>query len=81
MYLTSNIINTLNDNKYIYGFCEALQARNIINVIHENKEDFIDYLQINLNEYIPLISSLLQGMCDTGYFGLTVPLFSVKQCH
>lgn len=63
-YLTSNIINTLNDNKYIYGFYESLQSRNIINVIHENKKDFIDYLQLNLDEYIPVISNILLGVED-----------------
>ena len=60
-YLTSNIIQTLKDNKYLMGFYEALQQRNIINIIHDNKEEFVDYLQQRLGDLIPIASNILSG--------------------
>lgn len=59
-YLTSNIIQTLDNNKYIFGFHEALQDRNLLVALQDNKkEEFIDYLQQNLDSYIPQITDIL----------------------
>jgi hypothetical protein len=59
-YLTSNLLQTLNDNKYIYGFHEALQNCNLLSVIHDNKkEEFVDYLQLNLDSFIPQYTDIL----------------------
>jgi len=58
-YLTSNIIQTLADNRYLVGFQEALQQRNIINIIHDNQDEFISYLQSQMNELVPQFSKIL----------------------
>ena len=58
-YFTSNILRTLKENKYLMGFYEALQQRNIISIIHDNKEEFVDYLQANLDELIPIATDIL----------------------
>lgn len=58
-YLTSSVIQTLNDNSYLLGFFEALQQKNIIDFVHDNKEDFVNYLQIRLGESVSLASEIL----------------------
>ena len=58
-YLTSNVIQTLNDNKYLLGFYEALQQRNIIRLINDNKEEFVDYLRNSLDSYVPIATNIL----------------------
>ena len=63
-YLTSSIIKTLTENKYLLNFYEALQQRNIISIIHDNKEEFVDHLQGNLGDLIPVITDILCNQLD-----------------
>jgi len=58
-YLTSNIIQTLDNNKYVYSFLEALQHRRLIHIIHDNVNEFVEYLQISLNECVPMVTEIL----------------------
>lgn len=60
-YLTSSIIRTLKQNTYLMGFYEALQQRNIIGIIHDNKEEFVDYLQGNLGDLLEISTDILSG--------------------
>jgi len=63
-YLTSNILKTLKENKYLLSFYEALQQRNIITIIHDNKEEFVDHLQANLGDLIPITTDILYDQLD-----------------
>lgn len=58
-FLTSTILNFIEENKYVAGFQEALYLKNIINIIHDNKEEFVDYLQMSLEKELPLITDIL----------------------
>jgi hypothetical protein len=58
-YLTSSIILTLQENKYLLSFHEALQQKNIIDFIHDNKDDFVSYIQNRLEGLIPLATDIL----------------------
>ena len=58
-YLTSQILKLLEANKYLLGFYEALQRRSIIRLINDNKEEFVDYLRINLGNHVPLATDIL----------------------
>ena len=60
-YLTSAIIQNLHDTKYLYGFYEALQQRNIISIIYNDEEDFVGYLQTSLNESVQIATKILYG--------------------
>jgi hypothetical protein len=60
-YLTSNVIQILNENKYLMNFYEALQQKNIISIIHDNKEEFVSYLQDNLGELVPIATEILSS--------------------
>ena len=41
------------------GFYEALQQKNIIGIINDNQEEFVDHLQEKLNDLIPLATDIL----------------------
>jgi len=58
-YLTSNILKALRENKYLMGFYEALQQKNIINIINDNQEGFVNHLQDKLSDLIPLATEIL----------------------
>ncbi|HWB64952.1 MAG TPA: hypothetical protein VG603_15650 [Chitinophagales bacterium] len=58
-YLTSGVIQTLKDNNYLLGFYEALQQRNIIRLINDNKEEFIDYLRSSLDGQVQIATNIL----------------------
>jgi hypothetical protein len=58
-YLTSSILNALKENKYLMGFYEALQQKNIISIINDNQEEFVDHLQGKLSDLIPLATEIL----------------------
>lgn len=58
-YLTSNILKGLEESNYLFGFYEALQQKGILSIIHDNKDEFIDYLQIGLVELVPIATLIL----------------------
>ncbi len=58
-YLTSSIVSTLKDSKYLMGFYEALQQRNIISIIHDNQEEFVEFLQTSLGSLLAVASDIL----------------------
>lgn len=58
-YLTSSIVNALRENKSLMGFNEALQQKNIINVINDNQEEFVNLLQEKLSDLLPLATNVL----------------------
>lgn len=60
-YLTSKIINYLNEVKYISDFYEMLNIKGIINYISDNTDDFVDYMLSNFDEYIFKITEILMG--------------------
>jgi hypothetical protein len=64
--LTSNILQQLSDNSKIYSFSEALQQKGIINIIHENQDEFVTNLQDTFREYIFIITDIL--MKNESYF-------------
>ena len=60
-YLTSSIIQTLGENKYVLDFHEALQQKNIIGTIHDNKEEFVNYLQNSLTDLVFIATDIISG--------------------
>ena len=58
-FLTSKILYFINENSSIISFQEALHLRGIINIIHENKEIFVDYLQNHFENELPIITNIL----------------------
>lgn len=63
-YLTSCLLNSLKENKYLMGFYEALQQKNIISIINDNKDEFVDHLQGKLGDLIPLTTEILCGQLN-----------------
>ncbi|MFR8065103.1 hypothetical protein [Thomasclavelia spiroformis] len=57
--LASIIKEFISQNKYIGEFYEALNIRGIIRLVHDNHEDFIDWLRHNLKEDIISITAIL----------------------
>ncbi|GKI13906.1 hypothetical protein CE91St44_03910 [Oscillospiraceae bacterium] len=57
--LTSMIKEFISNNQCISEFYEALNVRGIIGVIHDNHEDFLDYLRLRLGEDITTITTIL----------------------
>lgn len=57
--LTSMIREFISNNQYINEFYEALNVRGIIGVVHDNHEDFLDYLRLRLGEDIATITKIL----------------------
>ena len=55
----------ITSNKYINDFHRSLQIRNIIGLIHDNQEDFLNYLQDNIDKHIiSLITLILNEELD-----------------
>ena len=63
-YLTSTIREFIKENKYVAEFHEILNIRGIIDVIHENKSEFVDYIQNYFGENISKIISLINLQHD-----------------
>lgn len=63
-YLTSSIIEYLNEAKYISDFYEMLNLKGIINLISDNTEDFVGYMLSNFDKYITNITEILLGSND-----------------
>lgn len=60
-YLTSSVLQVLNESKYLIGFHEALVQKGIIDLIHDNKDEFVNYLQANLADKVSLSSDILNN--------------------
>lgn len=59
--LTSKIIKYLNDVKYISNFYEVLNMKGIINLISDNKDEFVDYILSTFESQITQITEILMG--------------------
>lgn len=57
--LTSIIVNFIEENNQSINFLEALNLRGVINIIHDNKEFFIEYIQSEFSNYISIITNIL----------------------
>ncbi len=57
--LTSVILQFIEESNSLLSFQESLHLRGIINLIHENKEIFVDYLQCHFEKELPVITSIL----------------------
>ena len=57
--LVSIIREFISNNKYISEFYEALNIHGVINLVHDNHEDFLDYLQQRFGEDNVVITSIL----------------------
>lgn len=60
-FLTSSILQNLKESKYLYGFYEALQQKNIISIIYSDEEDFVGYLHANLGDSLQIATRVLYG--------------------
>lgn len=61
--LTSVIIKFIEENNTSANFLEALHIRGLINIIHNNQDYFVEYIQSNFSKHISIISNLLN--CQT----------------
>lgn len=57
--LTSIILQFIEENDSFLSFQESLHMRGIINIIHENKEVFVDYIQSHFDKELPIITNIL----------------------
>ena len=57
--LTSIIKQFISTNQYVSDFYEALNIRGIIGLIHDNHEDFLDYLRQEIRDEIITITQIL----------------------
>lgn len=57
--LVSIIKEFISSNKYISEFYEALNIHGVINLVYDNHEDFLDFLQQRFDEKIVIITSIL----------------------
>lgn len=62
--LTSLIKKFITTNQYISDFYEALSVRGIIGIVHDNHEEFLDYLQNRLGQDIVTITKILNHQCS-----------------
>lgn len=59
--LTSKIIKYLNDIKHISDFYEILNLKGMINIISDNKDEFVDYMVSTFDNQIAKITEILMG--------------------
>ncbi len=57
--LTSVILQFIEESNSLLSFQESLHLRGIINIVHENKEIFVDYLQSHFEKELPIITNIL----------------------
>lgn len=60
-FLTSQIINYLDEVKYISDFYEMLNLKDIINYIGNNTDDFVEYMLSNFDDHISKITEIMMG--------------------
>lgn len=60
-FLTSVIKTFIQENSYISDFHEVLNIKGIINLIHDNKDDFVYYLQTLLDNKLNIATRILNG--------------------
>lgn len=60
-HLVSTIRNFLDDNSNINAFYDALNLRGIIHYIDHNNNDFIEYLQNKLTDFLPVAVKVLNN--------------------
>ncbi len=65
MLLTSQLINFIEETKYISEFHLALNKREIISVIHDNKDEFVNYIQFAAGKNLSAITDILNREYDT----------------
>lgn len=63
-HLTSSIYKTIKDNSHFFSFFEALQKYSIINLIHDDKEEFLETIQEFLGTNLPIATGILEGFID-----------------
>ena len=63
-HLTSSIHKTIKANSHFFSFFEALQKNSIINLIHDDKEEFLETLQEFLGADIIIATGILEGVVD-----------------
>jgi hypothetical protein len=57
--LTSMIKQFIEQNTHIVEFYEILHLRGVLDIIHDNKDEFVDYVRTLLGDTIHLITALL----------------------
>lgn len=60
-FLTATIKNFIRENEYLSDFHESLNLHGITNIVSENRETFIDYLQEYFSSQIMMITDILNG--------------------
>lgn len=66
-YLTSSILRVIRENSRYYDFFEALQKKSVIDLIHEDRSQFLEVYQNSLGAGIATATDILNG--DTDRYG------------
>lgn len=59
--LVTNIKKRIAATKYISDFYDALNTKGIIPYVNNNQQEFVEYMRVELESYIPFITRLLIG--------------------